>query len=449
VAPSTKELKILLLRAGNRCAFPGCDDVLVDLGPDPENPTITGQIVHIVAETLDGPRGYDPLPQEKRDDHSNLMLLCPKHHKIIDDKPQYYTVERLHQFKEDHESMLSATAIDHGLRGMGGPSQSAKQFEETVHSTLLPVLAMPLYVYGIDSGFHDGEETRINQELSKGPRSDELCPFVIRGDTLYAFNDLRKTDGPFSQIADPRKAKRWESHCWWDDPDRQRWYVDLLNRSLNKLTGRKGLRLDKVHRRYYFQADEKGKELEIAYRPLNQKALTSRKVVWQPISKSTGLPRPRWNHLAVALRFMRVDQYHWCLSVRPEMRLTKDGIESIESELVGRNVTRIKARMFNYDLLEEINFWRDYLSNGRPRIVLHFGVGQNLVLSTTMMSSAVEWPGIPEEYAKQFRNVEYEEDLFTSAEKAAVFEESDDADEDMDEDVVAEEDLDSGEAPNV
>jgi len=127
------------------------------------------------------------------------------------------------------------------------------------------------------------------------------------------------------------------------------------------------------------------------------------------------------------------------------MRLTKDGIEPIESELVGRNVTRIKARMFNYDLLEEINFWRDYLSNGRPRIVLHFGPGQNLVLSSTMMSSPVEWPGIPEEYAKQFANVEYEEDLFSSAEKAALFEESEEANGDRDEEEAAEEDLDSDE----
>jgi hypothetical protein len=377
------------------------------------------------------------------------MLLCPKHHKIVDDKPQYYTVERLRQFKEDHELSVKATATDAGFRAIGETSQLQKHCKETTYSTLLPVLSLPRYIYGESSGFRDGEETRISQELSNGPPSNELCPFVIRGNTLYAFNDLRETDGPFSQIVKPDKATRQESHSWWTDPDRHRWYVDLLNRSLNKLTGRKGLRLDKLHRRYYFQADEKGKELEIAYRPLNQKALTSRKVVWRPISKRTGLPRPRWNHLAVALRFMRVDQNHWCLSVRPEMRLTKDGVESIESELVGRNVTRLKARMFNYDLLEEINFWRDYLSSGRPRIVLHFGPGQNLVLSTTMMSSTVEWPGIPEEYAKQFKNVEYEEDLFTSAEKDALLEEADEVDDEADDEVVAEEDVDKDDEGNL
>ena len=105
--------------------------------------------------------------------------------------------------------------------------------------------------------------------------------------------------------------------------------------------------------------------------------------------------------------------------------------------------------MFNYDLLEEINFWRDYLSNGRPRIILHFGPGQNLVLSTTMMSSEVEWPGIPDEHAKEFRNVEYEDDLFSSAEQAALSEESEEVDEDKDDEVVTEEDFGSDEEPNV
>jgi hypothetical protein len=31
------------------------------------------------------------------------------------------------------------------------------------------------------------------------------------------------------------------------------------------------------------------------------------------------------------------------------------------------------------------------------------------------MSAPVDWPGIPEEYAKKFTNVEYEDDLFSQA----------------------------------
>jgi hypothetical protein len=102
------------------------------------------------------------------------------------------------------------------------------------------------------------------------------------------------------------------------------------------------------------------------------------------------------------------------------MRVTKDGFALIEPKSTGSHVTRKKSKMYNYDLLEELNFWRDFLSDGRPRISMDFGNGQRIVISTTLLSSEVIWPGMPEEFAKPFRNVEYEEDLFTLAELANI-----------------------------
>jgi hypothetical protein len=79
------------------------------------------------------------------------------------------------------------------------------------------------------------------------------------------------------------------------------------------------------------------------------------------------------------------------------------------------------SHQFNYDLLEDVNFWRDFLSEGQPRITLQFGPESAIIISTTMMSSDIEWPGIPKEFAKPFENVEYEDNLFTAA-KAQEFE---------------------------
>ena len=39
------------------------------------------------------------------------------------------------------------------------------------------------------------------------------------------------------------------------------------------------------------------------------------------------------------------------------------------------------------------------------------------------MESEIEWPGIPEEYAKPFRNIEHEEDLFSAADRDQLEEE--------------------------
>ena len=170
---------------------------------------------------------------------------------------------------------------------------------------------------------------------------------------------------------------------------------------------------------------EFGKPLQISYRPLN-KSIARRQVVWQPITKKTGKPKRFWFHLAVALSFYRITEDGWCLSVRPEMHLTSDGRTALQSALVGRRVTRKKARMFNFDLLKEVQFWRDFLLSGEPRLIATFGQSQALVVPSELLSTEIVWPGVPPERAKQFRNVAYEDDLFTLA---ALYRLGDDEDE--------------------
>jgi hypothetical protein len=244
-----------------------------------------------------------------------------------------------------------------------------------------------------------------------------IYPYIVQGQELYAFQDLRQSNSPFRKLVDSNTAQPYPIREWWDDPVKLLWCTDLLNRSLHKLTGRKGLQWDKEHKRYYFQPDEPGKAKEVSYRPLN-KSMDTKQVVWQPRSKRTGQPRPYWLHRAVSLRFHRVSSLQWCLSIRPEFRVTKDSINLEAAEKVGSRITRKKSRMYNYDLLGEVNFWRDFLSDSSPRITMNYGQGQCVIISTEMMPTEIEWPGIPEQYAKPFKNVEYAETLFTWAEVA-------------------------------
>ena len=110
----------------------------------------------------------------------------------------------------------------------------------------------------------------------------------------------------------------------------------------------------------------------------------------------------------------------WCFSIRPEFRVTIDGFVPEASERVGSRVTKKKSRMFNYDLLGEVNFWRDFLSDSQPRIIFNFGKGQHAIVSTAMMHTEIDWPGIPEKFAKPFKNIDYVEDLFSWAKLAGL-----------------------------
>jgi len=95
----------LFVRAGGRCQFDGCNKWLL------EHPlTLTegnfAQMAHIVAFSRKGPRGFVNLRPLNVNDVTNLMLLCPLCHKLIDDHAQEYTVTILEAYKSKHEQRI-------------------------------------------------------------------------------------------------------------------------------------------------------------------------------------------------------------------------------------------------------------------------------------------------------------------------------------------------------
>ena len=47
-------------------------------------PSLVGEIAHMVAESQDGPRGVSPLTIAQRNSYPNLLLLCLEDHKLVD-----------------------------------------------------------------------------------------------------------------------------------------------------------------------------------------------------------------------------------------------------------------------------------------------------------------------------------------------------------------------------
>ncbi|MDB5971117.1 MAG: hypothetical protein JWQ90_3567 [Hydrocarboniphaga sp.] len=99
--PNDKTVKRLFALSGNRCAFPSCQlPIFEDSG------VVTGEMCHIKARSPGGPR-FDPAQTEaERHGFDNLILLCRRHHKVVDAQPDVYTVEALRQIKSIHENVL-------------------------------------------------------------------------------------------------------------------------------------------------------------------------------------------------------------------------------------------------------------------------------------------------------------------------------------------------------
>lgn len=93
----------LVARAAGRCHF--CNDFLFQhpLTHDVGN---FSEKAHIVAFRERGPRGRDGERPTDINDLTNLMLLCARDHKLIDDFPHKYPRVQLEQKKADHEARM-------------------------------------------------------------------------------------------------------------------------------------------------------------------------------------------------------------------------------------------------------------------------------------------------------------------------------------------------------
>lgn len=99
MATSAPTIKRLFALSGNRCAFPGCNNPLID-----RNGVLIADVCHI-AGARPGAARYDASQtEEQRQAFDNLIVLCPNHHRIIDSDEVTYTRAVLRKMKQAHEA---------------------------------------------------------------------------------------------------------------------------------------------------------------------------------------------------------------------------------------------------------------------------------------------------------------------------------------------------------
>ncbi|WP_295444885.1 HNH endonuclease [uncultured Thiodictyon sp.] len=407
MAIDARTRQILWGRAGATCAFPACRRLLVRDATKDDREVLVGEIAHIVAQSSGGPRRDADPPGGSIDGYGNLILLCHEHHELVDQQPYTYPLERLVQFKIDHEDWVrTRLSREHQFDELSMPVQTVT---ETVFSTIMPVTSLPHLIF---SGECTLTENAVRPLITWPKDSRVYVPFIIRGGKLYAFNNMQHCESPFVNIVNPASAKRHRLEDWLAKPETARWYVELLNRTLNKITGRLGLKLDKIHHRYYFEPDDSGSDKRISYQSVAG-VRAERNVAWNPHFRNTGEAKRYWEHMALGLRFQKLGQSGWGLAIRPERRFTIDGFVLLDGKATGRKSTQRKSRMYNFDLLQEVQFWRDFLSQGKPRISCLFGE-QALIIDNTLMNASITWPEVIGDHANRM-TASYEDDLFTLA----------------------------------
>lgn len=146
----------LWTRAGGRCEFHACNEYLLE-DELTTNQAKLADIAHIVARSINGARGDDPMPLSERNNIGNLMLACTKHHRMIDNKKlvAQFPKSLLVQYKNDHEARIRhltemkpehETVVLRVLGNIRGDSVSVSH--EEVRTAVLDAKRYPRYLRG-------------------------------------------------------------------------------------------------------------------------------------------------------------------------------------------------------------------------------------------------------------------------------------------------------------
>ncbi|MGO8506175.1 HNH endonuclease [Rhizobium leguminosarum] len=102
---TSKSVKLLWAGAAGRCSFEVCWERLCQPEADGVNPYTLGEMAHICGDKPGANRYDENQTQAERDDYTNLVLLCPTHHTLIDrpENEEVFTVAKLKAMKTAHE----------------------------------------------------------------------------------------------------------------------------------------------------------------------------------------------------------------------------------------------------------------------------------------------------------------------------------------------------------
>lgn len=109
---SDKDRKLLWGRAGNRCSYRFREEICGEAlsVEDSSKDVVVGEECHIVGEKPGAARYRSDFPD--RDAYPNRVLLCRKHHKIVDENEQLYSVDMLCKMKKTHEKAIDQATDD-------------------------------------------------------------------------------------------------------------------------------------------------------------------------------------------------------------------------------------------------------------------------------------------------------------------------------------------------
>jgi len=203
-----------------------------------------------------------------------------------------------------------------------GPYLPATEHEETLYSNLLEVESFPPSIYNAATDYRTPEEIF---DWAKESEINLPSGWLLTERMIRSVYDLREE--PWTQICERGSVKQFGIDEWSDsdDPDIQREFVRLMNRTLRGDMSIRHLWHSKEEHCFFFTAKrtDSGEPKAWKYRYKGLNKLTSREVVSSHINPKTN-EVAYYRHNAMKGAFLRIDK-KWYLAIIPHYVYTIDG----------------------------------------------------------------------------------------------------------------------------
>lgn len=254
------------------------------------------------------------------------------------------------------DSSLGATISTIAASARPGAIALPNRLEERVLPNLVPVSRFGAHLFVASTDCRDNREfgyaSRLHAEDAPGE-------WIVKGGRVLSFHDLDTQ--PWNQLCDVGTIERFDSREWAlaSDPDRQRDFVQLLNRALRELT-RDDLAYDRNRRILYFRPLDNRPVRTLHYHAFEKN--TRRDVVRRYQKKRRPNETAYWRHSGFIGNF-RCFGEQWYLEATPTYYFTWNGYR--EDRFADEHLKRIKELENNSAVIGQFVMWNDYLVSKR------------------------------------------------------------------------------------